>query len=106
VRITRFSASSGMLEPPFLHSGAHTIVKALGTVMLWEIKNLKRATNEQYAGPEVGSSANNFASGAGNVLNFPSVTLDFLIRSNWDKLQVELFSPDRSTRVGIEIVTV
>jgi hypothetical protein len=106
MRITKFPASSGTLELPFPHSGAHTIAKALGTVILWEIKNLKWATNEQDVVPEVGSSANGFASDEGNVLNFPLVTLDFLIQSNWDKLQVELFSPDCSTHVGIGIVTV
>jgi hypothetical protein len=82
VRIIRFPASSGTLELPFLHSSGETIVKALGTVILWEIKNLKRPTHEHDAGPEVGSSANGFASDEGNVLNFPSITLDFLILTN------------------------
>jgi hypothetical protein len=71
-----------MLKLPFPHSGADTIAKALGTMILWEIKNIKRATNEQDAESEVGSSANGFVSSEGNILNFPSVTSDFSIQNN------------------------
>jgi hypothetical protein len=38
MRIIKFAASNGTLELPFPQNGANTIAKALGIVILWEIK--------------------------------------------------------------------